>query len=81
MGDIMRFLFSGLFAALLAFSTSAAVKACEDYAPAAQAVSVDLSAAEQKDESAKPKKTAVKKREKKEKVEYMRAAPMPSGTK
>jgi len=75
----MRFLLIGLGAALLALPMSATVKACEAYEAAAQASAVDLSAAEKKDEKAKPKKVAMKK--KKEKVEYMRAAPMPPGAK
>ena len=75
----MRFLLIGLCAAVLALPMSATVKACEGYAAAAQASAVDLSAAEKKDDMAKPKKVAMKK--KKEKVEYMRAAPMPPGAK
>ena len=79
MGVIMRILLTGLIAALLAVPMFATVRACEDYDASAQARTVDLSAMEKKDEMTKPKKTAVKK--KKEKVEYMRAAPMPPGAK
>jgi hypothetical protein len=79
MGGIMRILLIGLVATLLALPLSATVRACEDYDAAAQASTVDLSAVEKKDETTKPKKTVVKK--KKEKVEYMRAAPMPPGAK
>jgi len=75
----MRILLTGLVAALLALPMSATVRACEDYDASAQASSVDLSAVEKKDGMTKPKKAAVKK--KKTKVEYMRAAPMPPGTK
>ena len=75
----MRFVLTGLFGVLLALPLSATARACEDYDAAAQAAVVDLSAAEKKDETTKPNKTAMKK--KKEKVEYMRAAPMPPGAK
>jgi len=75
----MRFLAIGLAAAFLTLPMSASVEACEGYEALAQASAVDLSAAAKKDEKAKPKKMAVKK--KKEKVEYMRAAPMPPGAK
>jgi hypothetical protein len=77
--DIMRILLTGLIAALLALPMSATVKACEGYDASAQAGTIDLSAVEKKDEMTKPKKPVVKK--KKEKVEYMRAAPMPPGAK
>jgi hypothetical protein len=79
----MRFLLIGLSAAFLALPVSAPVQACEEYAASAQATpvaakatSVDLSAEEKKTPK---KKVAMKK--KKEKVEYMRAAPMPPGAK
>jgi hypothetical protein len=75
----MRFLLIGLAAAVLALPLAAPVSACEGYEASAQASAVDLAAAAKKDEKAKPKKMAVKK--KKEKVEYMRAAPMPPGAK
>jgi hypothetical protein len=75
----MRLLLTGLFAALLALPMSATVRACEGYDASTQATAVELSAAEKKDEMAKPKKVAMKK--KKQKVEYMRAAPMPPGAK
>jgi len=75
----MRFVVIGLAAALLALPVGKPAQACEGYAASAQALAVDLSAAEKKDEKAKPKKTAMKK--KKPKVEYMRAAPMPPGAK
>ena len=72
----MRFLVIGLAAAFLTLPLSAQALACEGYSASAQASAVDLSAATKK----KPaKKTAMKK--KKEKVEYMRAAPMPPGAK
>ena len=74
----MRFVVIGLAAALLALPVTRPAQACEGYAASAQASAVDLSAAEKKDEKAKPKKTAMKK---KPKVEYMRAAPMPAGAK
>ena len=82
----MRFLLIGLSATFLALPLSAPVQACEEYsaqatpavvqAAAAPAAAVDLSAEEKK---APKKKVAMKK--KKEKVEYMRAAPMPPGAK
>jgi hypothetical protein len=75
----MRILLTGLIAVLLALPMSATVRACEEYNASAQASTVDLSAVEKKDEMTKPKKPVVKK--KKEKVEYMRAAPMPPGAK
>jgi hypothetical protein len=75
----MRILLSGLVAVLLALPMSATVRACEEYNASAQAGTVDLSAVEKKDEMTKPKKKVVKK--KKEKVEYMRAAPTPPGGK
>lgn len=75
----MRILLTGLIAAVLALPMSTTVRACEDYDASAQASTVDLSAVEKKDEMAKPKKAAAKK--KKQKVEYMRAAPMPPGAK
>ena len=83
----MRFLLIGLSATFLALPRSAPLQACEEYAGEAQATltvaqaiaapatAVDLSAEEKK----APKKVAMKK--KKEKVEYMRAAPMPPGAK
>jgi len=85
----MRFLLIGLSATFLALPLSAPVQACEGYAAsaqatpavvqtvAAQATAVELSAQEKK--KAPKKKVAMKK--KKEKVEYMRAAPMPPGAK
>jgi len=76
----MRLLLTGLTAVLLALPVSATVRACEDYDASAQATAIDLSAAEKKDEAAKPKKMAMKKK-KKQKVEYMRAAPVPPGAK
>lgn len=84
----MRFVLIGLSATFLALPLSASVQACEGYAAseeatatvaqtvATPAAAVDLSAEEKK---APKKKVAVKK--KKEKVEYMRAAPMPPGAK
>jgi hypothetical protein len=72
----MRILVIGFAAAFLTLPTSAPTKACEGYAASAQATAIDLSAEEKK---ATPKKKVVVK--KKEKVEYMRAAPMPPGTK
>jgi hypothetical protein len=75
----MRILLTALIAAMLALAMSATGRACEDYGASAQAGTVDLSAVEKKDDMAKPKKTAMKK--KKEKVQYMRAAPMPPGAK
>jgi hypothetical protein len=75
----MRILLTGLVAAVLALPMSATVKAYDDFGASAQASTVDLSAVEKKDETTKPKKTAMKK--KKEKVEYMRAAPMPPAAK
>ena len=76
----MRFLTTVLIALMLALPLSARVKACEEYAgyeALAQATAAD--AAKKKDEKVRPKKTAMKKN--KEKVEYMRAAPMPAGAK
>jgi hypothetical protein len=75
----MRFLAIGLAAAFLTLPMSAPVKACEGYDASAQAAATELSAAETKDKKKPAKKTAMKK--KKEKVEYMRAAPMPPGAK
>ena len=75
-GDIMRFIVIGFAAAFLMLPASAPTKACEGYAASAQATAVDLSAEEKK---APKKKVAMKK--KKEKVEYMRMAPMPPGAK
>jgi hypothetical protein len=79
----MRYLLIGLSAAFLMLPASAPSKACEGYAASAQAApavaqvaAVDLSAEEKK----APKKKVVMKK-KKEKVEYMRAAPMPPGAK
>jgi hypothetical protein len=72
----MRFLAIGVAAAFLALPMSATVKACEGYEALAQATTADLSAATKK--KAAKKKVAMKK---KEKVEYMRAAPMPPGAK
>ncbi|HZQ12173.1 MAG TPA: hypothetical protein VFB31_05125 [Pseudolabrys sp.] len=74
----MRFLVIGLAVACLALPVTKTL-ACEGYAAAAQATAVDLSAAGKKDDTAKPKKVAKKK--KAPKVEYMRAAPMPPGAK
>jgi hypothetical protein len=71
----MRFLVIGLAAAFLALPLSAQALACEGYSASAQATA-DLSAATKKTTT---KKVAMKK--KKEKVEYMRAAPMPPGAK
>ena len=88
---LLRFLLIGLSAAFLALPLSAPVQACEEYAASAEAtpveaqaapvvatkaLSVDLSAEEKK---VPKKKVAMKK--KKEKVEYMRMAPMPPGAK
>jgi hypothetical protein len=75
----MRTLAIALAGACLMLPVAAPAKACEGYAASAQATAVDLSAAEKKDDKAKPKKVAMK--NKKEKVEYMRAAPMPPGAK
>jgi hypothetical protein len=72
----LRFLLIGLSATFLMLSASAPTKACEGYAASAQATAVDLSAEEKK----APKKKVVMKK-KKEKVEYMRMAPMPPGAK
>ena len=72
----MRFLLIGLSAAFLMLPASAPTKACEGYAASAQVAAVDLSAEEKK----APKKKVVMKK-KKEKVEYMRMAPMPPGAK
>ena len=83
----MRLLVTGLAAASLALAFSAPIQACEGYAESSEASTIELkvaqaptnelSAVDKKDEKAKPKKTA----KKKEKVEYMRAAPMPPGAK
>jgi hypothetical protein len=72
----MRFLLTGLAAATLALPPAVQGLACEGYSASAQATAADLSAATKKKTS---KKAVVKK--KKEKVEYMRAAPMPPGAK
>jgi len=72
----MRFLVIGFVAAFFALPVSKQALACEGYAASAQATAVDLSAEEKK---APKKKVAMKK--KREKVEYMRAAPMPPGAK
>jgi hypothetical protein len=72
----MRTLAIALAGACLMLPAAAPAKACEGYAASAQATAVDLSAEEKK---APKKKVAMKK--KKEKVEYMRMAPMPPGAK
>jgi len=72
----MRTLAIALAGAFLMLPAAAPAKACEGYAASAQATAVDLSAEEKK---APKKKVTMKK--KKEKVEYMRAAPMPPGAK
>jgi hypothetical protein len=70
----MRFFAIGLAAALLALPLSPPASACEGLAASAEAASADLSAM-----AKKPTQQMVKK--KKEKVEYMRAAPMPPAAK
>jgi len=70
----MRFLMLGFATALLMLPVSKQAVSC-GYHASAQAAAVDLSAEEKK----KPKKKIVMK--KKEKIEYMRAAPMPPGAK
>jgi hypothetical protein len=67
----MRFLMITVAAALLMLPATAPVKACGAAAHSAKAASIDLSAKKHKKKMAK---TAAK--PKKEKVEYMRAAPM-----
>lgn len=72
----MRFLAIGLTAALLALPVAVPANACNAGAHSATAASVDYAAKK------KPKKMAKHRvRKKKEKVEYMRAAPMPPGAK
>ena len=71
----MRFLVLGFAAVLLMLPVSRQAVAC-GYHASAQATAVDLSAEEKK----KPKKKVAMKK-KHEKVEYMRAAPMPPGAK
>lgn len=73
----MRFLVIGFAAAFLMLPASAPAQTCEGYAASAQATAVDLSAEEKK--APKKKRVAVKKT--REKVEYMRAAPMPPSAK
>jgi hypothetical protein len=65
----MRFLVIAIAAALLLLPAIAPTQACGAAAHSAKAASIDLSAKKHK----KMKKTA---KAKKEKVEYMRAAPM-----
>jgi len=67
---VMRFLAIAIAAALLLPPAIAPAQACGGAAHSAKAASIDLSAKKHK----KTAKTAAK--SKKEKVEYMRAAPM-----
>jgi len=69
----MRFLVIGLTAALLALPAAVPAGACGAGAHSAKAASVDY--------AAKKKVVRHHARKKKEKVEYMRAAPMPPGAK
>jgi hypothetical protein len=69
--NVMRFLVIATAAALLMLPATAPAQACGAAARAAKPASIDLSAKKHKKKMAK---TAA--RLKKEKVEYMRAAPM-----
>jgi hypothetical protein len=70
----MRILLIAAAAALLMLPAARQVKACEDVTPLAQVTTTEYSAETDKKPTKKVKKT--KQHKKKEKVEYMRAAPM-----
>jgi len=72
----MRFLVIGFAAAFLMLPVTKQAMACGHHA-SAQASAVDLSAEEKK----KPNKKVAMKKKKHERIEYMRAAPMPPGAK
>ena len=70
----MRFLMIAAAATLLMLPAARQAKACEGATPLAQVTTTEFSAEADKKPTKKVKKT--KHNKKKEKVEYMRAAPM-----